>query len=173
MTSTASGGFVTLLGRLRPLDDMFSHLAQERPAPGADRQEGGEDHHGVDARPTGPGPVDVLKVEPQGELVEGQRGSDPVCDRGYARQPVGAAAYFDKPDIPDDQEQEDAPHEVMDVKATTGDVVKGPDTHPDEVGDGTHDRERHYEAYRGEEEPLPALVAEMKAVDPLEGGHLW
>src|SRR5450759_5697222 len=60
----------------------------------------------------------------------------------------------------------------MDVQATTGDIVEGPDTHPDEVGDGTHDRERQQEAYRGEEEPLPALVAEMKAVDPLEGGHL-
>src|ERR1700736_2830074 len=116
MTSTATSGFVTGSRRLSLLDEVFCDLAHKRSTPDAERQAGSEDDHGVYAHAPGPRPVDVLEVQPEGELVEGQCGADSVCDRAGAGQPVGTRALLDQPHVSDDQKQQDAPDQMMDVE---------------------------------------------------------
>src|ERR1700674_501339 len=172
MTSTGRGGFVTsLAGGFAPPQEVKRDLAQERAAPDADREPRGEDHDRVDPLAARAGPVHVLKVEPQGELVEGQGCTDAVAGGRETGQQVRAGAGFDQPDVPDDQEQKDAPHKVMDVKAAAGDVVKRADSRLDQVRDDAHDREREEERDRRQEQPLPSLALEMEPVDPLEGAQ--
>src|SRR6267143_3999607 len=166
-----NGVFVTLLLDRFAADQMLRELAQEWPAPDADGQQGREDHDGVDAHSARPCPVDILEVEPQRELVERQRRGDSVGKRGRAGEPPRSGALFDEPDVSDSEEQEDAPHQVMDVKPTAADVVDGPYPGADEVRDAAHDGERDEETERGEKEALPALVLKMKLVDPLEGAQ--
>src|ERR1700686_3257953 len=172
MTSTAGCRFVTSLGGgFAPPDQMQCDLAQERAAPDADREHRGEEHDRVDALPSRPRPVHVLEVEPQGELIEGQGRADSVADGREAGKQVRACAGFDQPDVSDDQEQEDAPHEGVDMKTAARDVVKRTDPGLDQVRDDAHDPEREKEGERREEEPLPPLALEMERVDPLEGAQ--
>ena len=131
--STSSGWL------LLPPQEQQSQLAHEGPAPDADRQRGDEDHHGVDALPAGVRPVDVLQVEPQRELVQRQRGAGPVGDRAQAGDPVRAGADLEQPYVANQQQKQDAPDQVMDVKPARGDVVNGSNARPDEVGDGAYD----------------------------------
>src|SRR5450759_3000342 len=171
MSSTTRGRFVTLSSGFLATETLSGKFTKERPAPDPYRQRGAEDHHGVDALPAGSCPVHVLEVEPQRELVEGQRGTNAICDRGHARQKVRAGALFDQPDVADDQDQKDAPHQVMNVKPAARYVVERADTCPNEVGDPAHRCKGDQEPERRQEQPLPAFVLEVKTVDPLEGGQ--
>src|SRR6202521_1790407 len=172
MTSTARGGFVTsLASRFSPPEEVQRDLAQGGAAPDPDRETRGEDDHRVDALPARARPVHVLKVEPQGELIEGQGRADAVAGGGEAGQQVRAGPGCDQPDVPDDQEQKEAPHQVVDVETAAGDVVKRADSRLDQVGDDAHDREREEERDRRQEQPLPSLALEMEPVDPLEGAQ--
>src|ERR1700693_3569474 len=169
MTSTTRSAFVTSpSGRLAPSNHVQHHLAEEGAAPDPDRQDAGEDHNRVDALPARPGPVDVLEVDPERELVKSQRRADAIRHRSDAREKAGAGAGFDQPDVSDDQEQEDAPHQVVNVQSAARDVVKRADPGSDHVGDPAHDRERDEKSDRGQEQPLPALVLEVENVAPLE-----
>jgi len=166
MTSTTEGRFVTSLrGGFSAPEELERELAKERAAPDSDRQQACEDHDRVDARPARTCPVHILEIERERELVEGQRSRDAVCDGGDAREKAGGDPGFDQPDVPDDQEQEDAPHQVVDVKAAARDVVKRADPGSDQVGDSTHDRKGEQKSKRGQEQALPALVLKMKPVD--------
>src|ERR1700730_9028174 len=134
MTSTMDAGFVTSRrGGFSAPDEVESELAKERAAPDSHRQQAREDHDRVDARPAGSCPVDVLEIEPERELVECQGSPDAVGDRGNAREKAGGGPRFDQPDVPDDQEQEDAPHQVVDVQTTTRDIVKRADPGSDHL----------------------------------------
>src|ERR1700680_4696075 len=111
MTSTGRGGVVTSLpGGFAPPQEVKRDLAQERAAPDADREPRGEDHDRVDALAARAGPVHVLEVEPQGELVEGQGRTDAVAGGRETGQQVRAGAGFDSPDVPNNQGQKGRPN---------------------------------------------------------------
>src|ERR1700674_84438 len=172
MTSTAGGGFVTsLAGGFSATEEVQRDLAQERAAPDPDREPRGEDHDRVDALPSRPRPVHVLEVEPQGELIEGQGRADSVADGSGAGQQVRSGACFDQPDVADDEEKEDTPHQMAHAKTAAGDVVKRADSRLDQVRDDAHDREREEEPDRRQEQPLPSLALEMEPVNPFESDH--
>src|SRR5580700_11478955 len=98
MTSTARRGFVTSPAcGFSASEEVQRDLAQERAAPDADREARGEDHDRVNALAARTGPVNVLEVQPQGELVEGQGRADAIADGCEAGQQVRAGAGFDQP----------------------------------------------------------------------------
>src|ERR1700687_145300 len=106
MTSTArGGGWGLLASRFSPPEEVQRDLAQEGAAPDPDRETRGEDDHRVDALPARARPVHVLKVEPQGELIEGQGRADAVAGGGEAGQEVRAGPGFDQTDVPAEQGQ--------------------------------------------------------------------
>src|SRR5438477_519418 len=133
----------------------------EGPSPDPDREEPGEDDHRVDALSALPVPVDVLHVEPQGKLIESEGGADAKGDRGQARDPGRSDADLEQPDVADNQQQEDSPHQVVDVQAAAGDVVKRPDAGADQMRDASHDRESDEKRHRRQEQALPALILKM------------
>ena len=66
----------------------LQQLGDEALAENAEDEQGSEQHHGVDALPALLVPVVVFEVEPQRELVQGQRGAAPVHGRGHQRCPA-------------------------------------------------------------------------------------
>jgi len=104
--------------------------AKERRAPCADCEQAAKKNDGVDAfasraRPVGAG----FEVEPQGEFVEGESRADAVADRHKAaeedRQFGVLLSQVEQPAITDQQKNQNAPHQVMDVVATDHDPAKG------------------------------------------------
>ncbi|WP_205523183.1 hypothetical protein [Streptomyces sp. RLB3-17] len=88
----------------------------------------------VDAEPSLPGPVDVLQVQQQGELVGDQGGSGAVGggDRGMANSAF-VTAYGDQPDA---REGGDAEVVVMQVLPAGRDVA-GPNNKPTPLSSGS------------------------------------
>src|SRR5713226_2703199 len=126
----------------------------------------GEDDDRIDARTARLLPVDVLQVEPESELIQRERSSDSIGDGGEARQPARAHGLFDQPHVADHQQDEDAPHQMVDVEAAAGrDIVKRPDARTDRVRDDANDAECDQEGDRGQEQPLARLVLEMEAIE--------
>src|ERR1700694_1993979 len=149
-SSTANGLFVTGSRGLSKTIELASQAGQEGIAPDSDRQKGGEDHNSVNAFAAFARPVDVLEVEPQGELVERQRRPDPVGDGRRAGEPAWntrlAGPLLDQPHVPDHQEQSDTPDEVVDVNPAGAHVVKRADAGFDQMRDGPNDGEGDREA---------------------------
>src|SRR5438477_8026326 len=158
-SSTARRGFMT---------NEAGGALEERPAPDPGRQEPGEDEHGVDALAALPLPVHVAKVEKQRELVQRERRTDAEEDGGQAGDPARADADLQQPHVPDQEQEQDAPHQVMDMEPAAGrHVVERADTGADHRSDRADDAERDEKGEGGEEEPLAALVAEMERIKPL------
>src|SRR5690606_35625792 len=68
-------------------------------------------------------PVDILEVEPEGELIQGQRGADPEED-GERRTPRRGVERESQ--VAGRQEQQDTPDQVMDMQLPDHQVVEGP-----------------------------------------------
>ena len=116
-------------------------------------------------------PVVVLEVKPQGELVQGQRGGDPVRGGGQARRPFRRALADPeaiRPQVADPEQAEDPERAVVDVAATGADVPKRPALGADRVGDPPGDGERRGEADRAEERALLAGLGEVAGVEPVQ-----
>src|SRR4029077_12774331 len=88
---------------------------EERSAPDPNRQQAGEYEDDVDAHAALALPVDVLTVQPERELVERERGADAEEDRGEAGDPARPDAHLEQPHVADEDQECDAPHQVMDV----------------------------------------------------------
>ena len=87
----------------------------------------------IDRDPALLGPVDVLQVEQQGELIDDERQAAAVADgdRRVTAVPLLAADG----DLADGGQQADAPHVVMQVRAADADVAERPPARPDAVGE--------------------------------------
>jgi hypothetical protein len=123
-------------------------------------------------------PVDVVEVEPQGELVQGQRRADPEQRRQHLRP--GRLRAVAELEQPGHEHQDDAPYLVMDVHAADVDVGEpaalgsGPrgvlgrlrvDPARDPPGHGEGDQKPDQHPYRGR----PAGVDEDPLVPPHAG----
>ena|SRR5438270_781937 len=106
-------------------------------------QKGGEDDNGIDRFPTLPGPVDVLKVEPESEFVEGEGGS-------YTEEYSSGLVNFSHSRKADaeqagDEEESNAEDEVMDVKACDDQSTSTGIGELEKMGDDTRDDESSLE----------------------------
>src|SRR6478672_6278131 len=89
-------------------------------------------------------PVDVLEVDPEGELVEGEPGADPEHRRGDL-DPRRLRLVEREAQRAADQHQHDAEDEVVDVKPALGLNAAGPPRHlgtPHEAGARADEEER-------------------------------
>jgi len=111
-------------------------------------------------------PVGIgIKIEPEGEFIERKRGADAVEQRHQAAGQQGgvtiAGADFHEPAESHHEQDQDAPDEMMDVRAANDDVVKGAEIAAS--GEGSEARESHGEekSHRGEEKAAAGTVANM------------
>jgi len=133
------------------------------------RQDRRQDH-GVDRAPALLLPVDVAQVEPQRELIQRQCRADAEQDgEDLAKRRAGSER---DPDVADDQDQDDAEHEVMDVGALDLDVARPPaDVGADHVGAEAYEAEREQEGEQEEELRLLAGLDEGVPVGLAEARH--
>src|SRR5258705_3089317 len=97
---------------------------EERPDTDADREQAGEYEQDVHAHAALALPVDVLQVQPERELVERERGADAKQDRGEAGDPARTDAHLEQPHVADDDQNRDAPHQVMELPSARADSVE-------------------------------------------------
>src|SRR5277367_1357894 len=99
----------------------FCQGGEEGSAPSTDGKERAEEDDGVYAGASGTHEVNVLEVEPEGELVEGERRSDSIKQRheaaGENRRRIAAGTKFTEPAITDGQQKQNSRHQVMNVAA--------------------------------------------------------
>jgi hypothetical protein len=128
------------------------------------------DHDRVDRPPPLLGPVDVLEVEPEGELVEGQAGADPEEDGDDL--PPRVARMDRDADVPAGQQQQDPPDEMVDVRPPHLDVA-GPPAHLrlDHVGARPDEPEREQERDEEQELRLAPRVDDPVAVEIAHAGQ--
>jgi hypothetical protein len=110
------------------------------------------------------GPVDVLEVEPECELIEREPGADPEHDREDLA--AGAAGRDPDRDIAGDQDQQDSPHQMMHVGPADGHVARPPfHLRADHVSAGPDEPERCEECQQQEELRLLAGLDDPVVVD--------
>ena len=101
-------------------------------------QEGSEQNDGVQAGAALARPVNIFKIQPQRELVEGQ-GCAGAVEKGqqaarYERGFFSTYANILQPCKTDDQQNQNSPNQVMNVAATDVDIVKGADVVEVDIG---------------------------------------
>src|SRR5215203_1131930 len=117
---------------------------------------GGGDHHRVDRTAPLVRPVDVVEVDPEGELVDRQAGADPEA-KGADLEP-GAVAEGGEAGGAGDHHRHDPEDEVMDVDAAVADDAAGP---PGDLWT-PHQPGAHADKGKGEDEP------DQDQVEPLQ-----
>lgn len=131
-------------------------------APGAGGEESAEEDDGVDAGAAFGGPVDVAKVEPESEFVEGESGADAVEDRHEAaennRGVVGAGADFGEPSVADEKKNDDADDEMMNVASAHFDEMEWRNLVGDAEDHAAHSGEGEEKTKRGDEEAAARAV---------------
>ncbi len=88
----------------------------------AQGQQRAEQDDGVDALAALLGPVVVLEVQPQRELVERERRAAPERAAVTLTSAFLVDADLEQPQVPDDQQADDPERHVVDVPAARGDV---------------------------------------------------
>jgi predicted PurR-regulated permease PerM len=168
-------------GRADECDDDVLHLRGDVHPGGEPHQDhsgdGGRDDHGVDRLAALLRPVDVLQVEPEGELVQREPHAD-AEEHGDDLVPGGWWCDRDT-DVAGDHQEHDSPDEVMDVGPPHLHVSRPPaDLGLDHVSAGADEGERDQE--RDEEQELglaPGVddCALVQARDTGEGRaeHAW
>lgn len=145
-------------------------------APGAEPEECAEEDDGVETLAAGEGPDGVADVEPEGEFIEGEGGAHAVDDGDEASGEEGAGcgsgADFGHHGIAGDQEQGDAPDQVMDVASAEDDPAEGADVEVDEEDEETYAEEGEDEAEGGEEEAAAGAVGNALMQDSAGAGHV-
>ena len=136
--------------------------AEEGTARDADGKQAAEEHHCVDTRASLLGPVHVLEVEPERELIERQRRGTAVEDGREFRQSVIRAVLvlrvsspgrpsvvrllrrvdLQQPEIARAEEACDPDDEMVEMAPADSEVVKRPDAVLDGVRDRAGRRER-------------------------------
>jgi len=126
-----------------------AQAAKERRAPGAHGQQAAKENHRIDAEPP-VRPVSVrVEIQPDRKLIEGQRRAYAISDRHQPaeedRHGRMRAPEVYQPAITHQQQNQDAPDQVMDVPAMNHD--------PLEVAFVVHDSmDQNADARKGEQE---------------------
>ncbi len=103
--------------------------AEEGRAPCADGEQASEEDDGIDAFAPGTGPVGAwLEIEPEREFVESQSCAHTIAD-GHKpavedRELSMVVPEVEQPSVTDQEEDDDAPHKVMDVMAAHRDPLE-------------------------------------------------
>src|SRR5579875_3912712 len=153
-----------------------------RPAPGqlAQYRQRGEvgagqrdvSHAEVHRDPALPGPVDVLQVQQQRELVDDKREPGAVAER-HQRVPAVPVLAADG-HAADAGQHADPPHVVVQMLAAHAEVAERAPAGPDAVGDAAHRAERGGERQPAQQGGALARVefgAEGAAGSPCQGAH--
>src|SRR4029077_12025395 len=134
------------------------------PAAKADQQhprDGRRDDHGVDRPPALLLPIDVLQVEPEREFVERQ--PRPDAEEHSDDLPPWTVRRDRNGDVAEDQEQQDAPDQVVNVRPADREVARPPlhlgldhvRARPDEAeGDEKGDEEEEMRLAAGVDDPV-------------------
>src|SRR5215472_12211751 len=154
---------------LEAVQQITGERVYEWPAPEADGQRGAEEKHGTHAGDTFRGPVNVGEIEPESELVEGECRADGVEKCSHASCPEGtpvhAGADLREPKIADDQQQQNAEDQVMDVASAAGfDVVKWAPPGADGVRNNANDGEGQEESCGRDEVALAPAFSKVPAI---------
>jgi hypothetical protein len=122
---------------------------QKSSAQQSNHQQSAEKKHCIDAGPPLALPVHILKIQPEGEFIQCQGGADSVEERHGAprpsRQAADICANLEQPAISYDQQQQDAPDEVVNMPPSKFDVVERTSACPNAVCEQPHDRESEEE----------------------------
>ncbi len=137
--------------------------AKEGRAPCAHGKDGSEEDDGIDADAALARPIGVwLEVEPEGELVECERGADAVADGHQPAEKDGerrvGSAEVEQPAVADEQQNQDSPDKVMDVAAAHDDPVERAVVMDDEADEQSRAQEGEEERNRGDEHAAAGTV---------------
>ena len=162
-------GNVALRLRVLPsprADKVASKRFEESASPDRDEQCDAKEQHCVEADAAPASPVrTVFKVEPERELIERERCADAIEQRHQPtrkeRRRFRPRAYFDQETKSDNQEDENSPHQVMDMRAADVNVVKWTEVARGGVSHQARQRKGKKESHRGEEQPALGAMTNM------------
>ena len=165
----------TSRGFLRAFVPRFAWaLGPQRSAPRSDGEQRAENNYGVDAGAALEGPDGVPDAEPHGELVQGEGGSHAIEDgdeaAGKERGRCGACAHLRDHGVAGDEEQENAPDEMVDVSAGHDHPSEGSDVKEDEEDKEAHAQEGEGEAQRGQKEATARAIGDALVQDAAGAG---
>jgi hypothetical protein len=145
-------------------------FAKERRTPGSHGEEGSEEDYSVYALSALTCPVGCgVKVEPEGELVEGEGGADSIGHgeetSSEERQGSVACAYLGDLCITGDEKEKDAPDEVVDVATSHLDVTEWTDVMRDGGHEETDGEKGDEETDGGEKEAFVRAVRDLLVDD--------
>jgi hypothetical protein len=166
-----------LLARRMRLAGHALNGSEEGRAPRAYGENAPEKDNSVNAEAACAGPVGVgLKVEPEGELVERERRTHTITDRHEPAEKNGkrrmGAAKVKQPAIADEQQDENSPHKMMDVKAANHYPLERAAIVNDKVDQQTHAQEGDEEGDRGQEHAAARAVRNGGADEIAEARQL-
>ena len=146
---------------------------QERAAERCDSQRGGEQCESLEALAALALPIHIARVEPQCELIQGERRTDAIGHRHRTASPRSGAtrarADLQQPSVSCYEQQQDAPDEVMNVAATHLNIVERADLVMNEERQRPNHRYGNEETKGSPEEPLARRLGEFLTVDRGQG----
>ena len=151
--------------------------AEEGRAPGTDGEQAAEEDDCVDGEASGAVPVCIrFEVEPEGELVEGEGGSDAIADRHEAAEEDGdwrvGPAEVHQPSVAYQQKDEDSPDEVVNVHAMHNDPLEMSLMVDDPVDENPDSDKGDKEGDRGDEHAASRAVGDGGADEESDAGEL-
>src|SRR3954452_582386 len=137
-----------------------------------EQHHGTRNHRGVDRRAALLRPIHVVEVDPQGELVDGEAGTNPEQRRAYLEP--RALVEERETERPGPEHQADAPDQVVKVHAAVAHDASRPPRHPRTAAEpGAHpdEAERQEEGDQYQEEPLPVMRDELVVPEVRQEGR--
>jgi len=153
-----------------PLAPHRLQAAEERRTPRSYGQYAAEQNHGVDADAPIPRPVIVgIQIQPESKFVQGQRCTSSIAHRHQSaeenRKRGMAPPKIEQPSVANQQQNQDAPYQVMNVMSPDHHPSKRPMVVDDEAHDQPHARKRKQKRYRGNEHPSSRTIGNSRAYD--------
>jgi len=151
--------------------------AEKRRAPEADGQQTAEDDDGIDADASGAGPIGIrLQVQPQRKLVQCERGAHTVAYGHEAAEKNGKLGVIPpqvkQPSVTDQQQNENAPHQVMNVEAVHRDPLERAMLMHDQPNQNADAQKGDEERDRGNEHAPPGTVGNGGANENAQPGEM-
>ena len=164
------------LAKERALAPHAAQAAEERRAPGAHGQQAAEEDDGVDAEPP-VRPVSIrLQVQPQRKLVQRERRAHAVAHRHQPaeedRERRVRPSQVQQPAVADQQQDQNAPDQVMNVPSVDHHPLKMSLMVHDPVDQNAHAHKGDQEGDRGDEHAPPRPVGDGGADQEAQPGQL-
>jgi hypothetical protein len=142
--------------------------AKEWCAPSAYCKDAAKKYHGIDTQPSLPGPVGIgFHVEPKRKFIQGKRRAHSVADRHQAAQEYGErrvrAAQVEQPAVTNQQQNQNAPHKMVNMMSTHHHPLKRPALMHDRTHKQAHANKGDKERYRRQEHAPPGPVRDGAA----------